>query len=597
MVIKTLKLMNFGKFNDYQIEFGKNINFIIGENGSGKTTIVDAIYFVLFGIYKNTNKRRRKREDFDRYGSYLNVELIVEKEGVEYLLSRIYEDGKEKNNWNSSSEISNPIDKNRLNLGAYGEFLYGLNRTQFVKLSLYREEGIWLDEETKEKYERFLMDLFGNQVYNILLTSIEKDLDAIDNIRKKDNVIKQKNELEILNKQIIAMRNERDKFSYVYLKAKSYVKIEKYFNKWSNERIDRKRNIEERKIDLKNLYSNKYKLEDSLKKLKDDLYLKDIMDTKIKSINEEIRSINKIDREVFIFIIFIVCVGSVVFINFIKYKMLIILILSSLLGILIFKNINCKKKKRRILEEKAKEISKEINNKFSDNRKSEKEIVESIKKINDKINFEKNEINICEEEIFNNDSEYNKFTEENFINYKNYKQLLELEYKISKLEKIYNCKKLKYNDLLEQKEVIQYTNKFIKSLYLKDKNKWLPSKLEHLNVIINHISRGKYVRIIVSDKGVFSLCSSKDEKIPEYKMSFGEKKILHLALRLELLFSFGDENIPIFMDDIVANFDSVNKSAIIEGFFSLCKNRQLFFTINDIEIARKYKLDIKKVIL
>jgi len=597
MVIKTLKLMNFGKFNDYQIEFGKNINFIIGENGSGKTTIVDAIYFVLFGIYKNTNKRRRKREDFDRYGSYLNVELIVEKEGVEYLLSRIYEDGKEKNNWNSSSEISNPIDKNRLNLGAYGEFLYGLNRTQFVKLSLYREDGIWLDEETKEKYERFLMDLFGNQVYNILLTSIEKDLDAIDNIRKKDNVIKQKNELEILNKQIIAMRNERDKFSYVYLKAKSYVKIEKYFNKWSNERIDRKRNVEERKIDLKNLYSNKYKLEDSLKKLKDDLYLKDIMDTKIKSINEEIRSINKIDREVFIFIIFIVCVGSVVFINFIKYKMLIILILSSLLGILIFKNINCKKKKRRILEEKAKEISKEINNKFSDNRKSEKEIVESIKKINDKINFEKNEINICEEEIFNNDSEYNKFTEENFINYKNYKQLLELEYKISKLEKIYNYKKIKYNDLLEQKEVIQYTNKFIKSLYLKDKNKWLPSKLEHLNVIINHISRGKYVRIIVSDKGVFSLCSSKDEKIPEYKMSFGEKKILHLALRLELLFSFGDENIPIFMDDIVANFDSVNKSAIIEGFFSLCKNRQLFFTINDIEIARKYKLDIKKVIL
>lgn len=597
MVIKTLKLMNFGKFNDYQIEFGKNINFIIGENGSGKTTIVDAVYFVLFGIYKNTNKRRRKREDFDRYGSYLNVELIVEKEGVEYLLSRIYEDGKEKNNWNSSSEISNPIDKNRLNLGAYGEFLYGLNRTQFVKLSLYREDGIWLDEETKEKYERFLMDLFGNQVYNILLTSIEKDLDAIDNIRKKDNVIKQKNELEILNKQIIAMRNERDKFSYVYLKAKSYVKIEKYFNKWSNERIDRKRNVEERKIDLKNLYSNKYKLEDSLKKLKDDLYLKDIMDTKIKSINEEIRSINKIDREVFIFIIFIVCVGSVLFINFIKYKMLIILILSSLLGILIFKNINCKKKKRRILEEKAKEISKEINNKFSDNRKSEKEIVESIKKINDKINFEKNEINICEEEIFNNDSEYNKFTEENFINYKNYKQLLELEYKISKLEKIYNYKKIKYNDLLEQKEVIQYTNKFIKSLYLKDKNKWLPSKLEHLNVIINHISRGKYVRIIVSDKGVFSLCSSKDEKIPEYKMSFGEKKILHLALRLELLFSFGDENIPIFMDDIVANFDSVNKSAIIEGFFSLCKNRQLFFTINDIEIARKYKLDIKKVIL
>jgi len=277
--------------------------------------------------------------------------------------------------------------------------------------------------------------------------------------------------------------------------------------------------------------------------------------------------------------------------------MLIILILSSLLGILIFKNINCKKKKRRILEEKAKEISKEINNKFSDNRKSEKEIVESIKKINDKINFEKNEINICEEEIFNNDSEYNKFTEENFINYKNYKQLLELEYKISKLEKIYNYKKIKYNDLLEQKEVIQYTNKFIKSLYLKDKNKWLPSKLEHLNVIINHISRGKYVRIIVSDKGVFSLCSSKDEKIPEYKMSFGERKILHLALRLELLFSFGDENIPIFMDDIVANFDSVNKSAIIEGFFSLCKNRQLFFTINDIEIARKYKLDIKKVIL
>lgn len=49
MFIKKLKLKNFKKYKDLEISFKENINVIIGENESGKSTILQAIDFVISG--------------------------------------------------------------------------------------------------------------------------------------------------------------------------------------------------------------------------------------------------------------------------------------------------------------------------------------------------------------------------------------------------------------------------------------------------------------------------------------------------------------------------------------------------------------------
>ncbi|MBP9722742.1 MAG: DNA replication/repair protein RecF [Gammaproteobacteria bacterium] len=49
MPIKSFKLANFRKFHEINLEFSEQINFLIGKNASGKTSILEAIYLLSCG--------------------------------------------------------------------------------------------------------------------------------------------------------------------------------------------------------------------------------------------------------------------------------------------------------------------------------------------------------------------------------------------------------------------------------------------------------------------------------------------------------------------------------------------------------------------
>ena len=48
MIFTKLKLNNFKSHQNTSIEFDKGISVIVGENGAGKSTILEAISFALF---------------------------------------------------------------------------------------------------------------------------------------------------------------------------------------------------------------------------------------------------------------------------------------------------------------------------------------------------------------------------------------------------------------------------------------------------------------------------------------------------------------------------------------------------------------------
>ena len=56
-MIKDIQLKNFIAHKDTKIEFGKGITIFLGHNGSGKSSIIDAVTFSLFG--KHTRKSNR----------------------------------------------------------------------------------------------------------------------------------------------------------------------------------------------------------------------------------------------------------------------------------------------------------------------------------------------------------------------------------------------------------------------------------------------------------------------------------------------------------------------------------------------------------
>ncbi len=56
MHIRKVHIENFKRFyGSFDIELHEGINIVVGDNESGKSTIIEAIYLVLTGLYNNKN--------------------------------------------------------------------------------------------------------------------------------------------------------------------------------------------------------------------------------------------------------------------------------------------------------------------------------------------------------------------------------------------------------------------------------------------------------------------------------------------------------------------------------------------------------------
>ncbi len=88
MILTRLHLENFKRYVTYDIEFGQGLIGIIGKNGSGKSTIFEAILFALYGEFKNRGEKELVRNANATTKDVVVVELIFEFEAVEYRVLR-----------------------------------------------------------------------------------------------------------------------------------------------------------------------------------------------------------------------------------------------------------------------------------------------------------------------------------------------------------------------------------------------------------------------------------------------------------------------------------------------------------------------------
>lgn len=58
MKLKSIELRNFRNYKDQHIEFGPNINVLIGKNAQGKTNILESIFLCAIGKSPRTNKEK-----------------------------------------------------------------------------------------------------------------------------------------------------------------------------------------------------------------------------------------------------------------------------------------------------------------------------------------------------------------------------------------------------------------------------------------------------------------------------------------------------------------------------------------------------------
>jgi len=92
MYLRTLYLRDFRLYEDAHFEFSPNVNVIRGPNARGKTSILEAVYFLMTG----RSFRTAQISDLIRHGaSSFFLEATFVKHGIEQKL-RIYCNGKER---------------------------------------------------------------------------------------------------------------------------------------------------------------------------------------------------------------------------------------------------------------------------------------------------------------------------------------------------------------------------------------------------------------------------------------------------------------------------------------------------------------------
>lgn len=88
MILNKLKLTNFKKYTSKEFDFAEGLIGIIGKNGSGKSTIFEAILFALYGELKSKGNKELIRNSSVSDKENVSVELVFEFEGIEYKVIR-----------------------------------------------------------------------------------------------------------------------------------------------------------------------------------------------------------------------------------------------------------------------------------------------------------------------------------------------------------------------------------------------------------------------------------------------------------------------------------------------------------------------------
>ena len=604
MKINKIKINSYGKIKNKEINLENHLNIIYGKNESGKSTILNFIINILYGISKSKNGK--EISDYEKYKPW-NSDEFSGKLTYELDNKNKYEIFREFNKKNpkifneNMQEISNEfnIDKKNGN-----EFFYEQTN---IDLNMYLSTSVSLQQEVK--VGKNIQNLMIQKISNLLGTG-EDNISykkAVDNLNKmqleKIGTERSKEKpINIIQKKIEENTKKINELKeYKNMQFEIYEKINEIENKINKEQtknnllkeiknIFEKNEINNEKIKIKEKINedNKNKINNINEKLNN----KNFNDIKNNNVKLQIKKTkkNKIIKKYNIILIILLLINIIlnIFIpkylniNIIKY---LFLALIPIFLIYYFIKIN-------IINKKIKNIQNNINN---NNEFNEKEIMElnnnynlineNYKKINNEIEQEKNSnIFILNSEKNNIINKYSYKLSQEEINklfkYENIEKnsvLIEneidnLKYELNKLElnrdniekeleKLLNLEeeqqilKQQLTELQEENKAIELTKKLLEKAYEKMKNDISPIFTKKLSENISNITNNKYKKIFLNDEQGLIVELENGNYIPADRLSAGTIDQLYLSLRFAMLDEISKEKVPIILDEAFAYFD------------------------------------------
>lgn len=316
MIFNKLKMHNFKSHKDTVIDFNKGINVIIGQNGAGKSSILEGISFALFKkhtskkidyLVKNNEKSMSVELDFSSNNGDFRIirkknknlkSTLLQKEGDNFIeICSGEKEVSEKINdilgvdyniffnaiYIRQGEITTLVDKTISEKKALIGSLLGLDSFENVWKNLLPYINEYKNKASEYKGESLLLGDFVNS-YKDKIT----DLHDIQNKLQKfnDEAKKIKNELDELNIKYDELNESKNVFNNL---TSTIINIEENiynYSKQKKELLKQLDDINNKKKELKELEDCPKELERYMNKEKDIILLQELSDRKNKIFNE-----------------------------------------------------------------------------------------------------------------------------------------------------------------------------------------------------------------------------------------------------------------------------------------------------------------------
>ena len=162
--INKIKINNYGNIKNKDFEFSKKINIIYGKNESGKSTILQFIINMLYGISKN--KKGKEISDFEKYkpwnGEEFSGKLIYELDNNEKV--EIYRDFNRKNPEVYNERGEEISQKYNINKSLGNEFFYEQTKVDeniFTSSFAVQQQNVKLEVDMQNYLLQKISNLLG----------------------------------------------------------------------------------------------------------------------------------------------------------------------------------------------------------------------------------------------------------------------------------------------------------------------------------------------------------------------------------------------------------------------------------------------------
>ena len=608
MKIKEIKINNYGNIENKEINLEKNINIIYGKNESGKSTLLNYVKCILYGISKNKNGRTIS--DYDKYKPWgkedfsgkLKYEL---DDGKEF---EIFRDFNKKNPKIFNSEMEDISKEFDIDKKDGLQFFYNqtnVDETMFTSTVLSMQQEVKLDGQDQNILLQKLANLAGTGEDNLSYKKVvdklnKKQLEEIGTDRSQGrpiNIVKDKiKKIEIVLKDIESYQNDkqelRTKVELYNMKIRQLSSELELLKRYTESILCNQQEQDKVNIKIEYIKEKTNKIQE-LDYEKNNLIKKDKLN-KEENIKNKLNS--KLIKKYLLGLLFLLIINILIFIlnknylknnfvNIINYSiipiyLIIIFILEKnknekiknkikLENKKINEEINLIEKQIEILNEEKNKIEKEIKSQQLEIDNKMEENIENIKKeykgkidVNEYIQkIEENDLNT---QVYKLQDEINKYKLElQAIKLQEEDKTKRLE-DLASLKEEYELQKEELKELEEKNESINLAKEFLNRAYIKMKNNITPKFTENLSENISSISNNKYTKVGINDEKGIIVENEYGEYIPAERLSIGTIDQLYLSLRLSMIDELSNEKMPILLDESFAYFDDARLENMLE---------------------------------